>query len=181
MTVRCPPGSVSRPQAITRLNFLARRSSSRAKVESELQCWTIVFHFGRRSGSPTGARPAGTAVVALPRPCTPCGGGTASAAMKAPMNKPPSERSGLTPSWKIVLPAIAALVAVFLGLARALESTPEPITFFGNDQIVASVATVAVAPVATSAKSASSLGGAVKLVALGTSLLGIATLLRRTS
>ena len=84
----------------------------------------------------------------------------------------------MTPSWKILLPAIAALLAVFL--ARALESTPEPITFFGNEQIVASVVTVAVAPVAT-ARSASSLGGALKLVALGTSLMGVAALLRRTS
>jgi hypothetical protein len=88
-------------------------------------------------------------------------------------------RPGLGPSWKILVTAVAAVLAIILGLTRATDSRPEPVTFFGNDRIVASV--VSVAPAATPVATASSFGGAAKLIALGTSLLGIAALLRRTS
>jgi hypothetical protein len=99
--------------------------------------------------------------------------------MKAPRKKLHPLRPGLSPSWKILVAAFTVVLAIFLGLTRAMDSRPEPVTYFGNDRIVASV--VSVAPAAKPVAPASSFGGAVKLIALGTSLLGIAALLRRTS
>lgn len=74
---------------------------------------------------------------------------------------------------------LAALVAGLLALAPAHESSTAPSTYSRNDQIVASVISAKMSAT-TAERSSDSLRKAAKLVALGTSLLGTAALLRRS-